>query len=195
MSTIITRKDAKLLGLTKYFTGKECINGHLAERYVQSGTCSQCINGNASPARHQNSKTLLSLADNLEMTALSDFNTNLQRITRIYDKSMDEAKELRIKASENAQIEAESVSKEVLSDEFKAELRRLITVWVEYKPETRDQQEQYYLSLLQSRNPDFTVKHLRYRNRVRGTYFEIRCYPEDVNEILAPQVVYAKPQS
>lgn len=40
---IKTRKQAKLAGENTYFTGRECINGHISYRYVQSGGCYQCI--------------------------------------------------------------------------------------------------------------------------------------------------------
>jgi hypothetical protein len=40
---IIKRRDAKILGLSKYFTGKPCAKGHLAERYIASGGCSECL--------------------------------------------------------------------------------------------------------------------------------------------------------
>lgn len=40
---ITSRKDAILQGVSKYFTGEECKNGHIAERYVQSGSCEGCI--------------------------------------------------------------------------------------------------------------------------------------------------------
>jgi hypothetical protein len=43
MSQIITREYARHNGLNKYFTGKPCKNGHLAERYTMSGTCQECI--------------------------------------------------------------------------------------------------------------------------------------------------------
>lgn len=46
----ISRKDAISLGLRKYYTGESCRNGHIAERYVQSGTCQECINGSRSSA-------------------------------------------------------------------------------------------------------------------------------------------------
>lgn len=39
---IIGRKEAKLKGLNKYFTGKPCKNGHLSVRNVSSGTCHAC---------------------------------------------------------------------------------------------------------------------------------------------------------
>jgi hypothetical protein len=40
---ITTRAEAKLLSMTKYFTGEPCVNGHVAFRYTQSGTCEACL--------------------------------------------------------------------------------------------------------------------------------------------------------
>lgn len=40
---IISRADAKRRGDKYYFTGKACINGHSAWRYVSTGGCSHCI--------------------------------------------------------------------------------------------------------------------------------------------------------
>ena len=39
---IITRKQAKELGLKRYFTGKPCKRGHVAERRVSSRRCLEC---------------------------------------------------------------------------------------------------------------------------------------------------------
>lgn len=39
---IIRRVDAKAAGLVRYFTGKPCPEGHIAERYVASFGCSVC---------------------------------------------------------------------------------------------------------------------------------------------------------
>ncbi|EUD09187.1 TPA: hypothetical protein ACHWKL_001376 [Providencia stuartii] len=39
---IITRKEAATLGKLRYFTGKRCKNGHVAERYVGNGACVTC---------------------------------------------------------------------------------------------------------------------------------------------------------
>lgn len=41
MPDIISRKQAKALGLKRYYTGVPCKNGHLAERYV-GGHCVEC---------------------------------------------------------------------------------------------------------------------------------------------------------
>lgn len=43
MSEIISRKEAKEIGLTRYFTGKPCKHGHVAERWVSKHVCSTCL--------------------------------------------------------------------------------------------------------------------------------------------------------
>lgn len=44
MKEIISRKEAKVLGLTHYFTGKPCSRGHLSLRYVTTCQCVECLN-------------------------------------------------------------------------------------------------------------------------------------------------------
>lgn len=39
---LISRRDAKRLGKTRYFSGKVCPRGHVAERSVANGTCLVC---------------------------------------------------------------------------------------------------------------------------------------------------------
>lgn len=41
-TTMISRNDAKTVGLKRFFTGRPCKNGHLAERFVSTGTCVEC---------------------------------------------------------------------------------------------------------------------------------------------------------
>ncbi len=41
---IISRKEAKELGIKTYFTGKPCKHGHVAERHVTSKGCIGCLN-------------------------------------------------------------------------------------------------------------------------------------------------------
>lgn len=45
---IMDRKTAQLGGFPKYFTGKPCKNGHLVERYTQSGVCQACLRASSS---------------------------------------------------------------------------------------------------------------------------------------------------
>ncbi len=39
----IDRATARDLGLVRYFTGKPCRKGHIAERWVSSMTCIECV--------------------------------------------------------------------------------------------------------------------------------------------------------
>ena len=39
---IISRREAKEKGLTRYFTGEPCSKGHVCERFVASCTCFEC---------------------------------------------------------------------------------------------------------------------------------------------------------
>lgn len=49
--TVITPVQARKQGLDRYFTGKPCRNGHIAERTLVSGQCTECNRINAQ--RHQ----------------------------------------------------------------------------------------------------------------------------------------------
>ena len=42
MSEIISRKDARLAGMKRFFSGETCPNGHVSERLVSNGTCIVC---------------------------------------------------------------------------------------------------------------------------------------------------------
>ena len=39
---IVTRKEAKERGLARYFTGKPCPHGHVAERWASTSSCVEC---------------------------------------------------------------------------------------------------------------------------------------------------------
>ena len=39
---IVTRKEAKERGLARYFTGKPCPHGHVAERSASTSRCVEC---------------------------------------------------------------------------------------------------------------------------------------------------------
>jgi hypothetical protein len=45
--TIISRAEARALGLKRFFTGKPCRRGHIADRYVRGWTCRECAFANA----------------------------------------------------------------------------------------------------------------------------------------------------
>ena len=41
---IVTREQAKTLGLTRFFTGQPCKRGHLSQRILRDGCCVACFN-------------------------------------------------------------------------------------------------------------------------------------------------------
>jgi hypothetical protein len=45
----ITAKEAKELGVPRFFTGRPCKRGHVAERYTNSGHCIACDNERVRP--------------------------------------------------------------------------------------------------------------------------------------------------
>lgn len=51
-SKVISCKDAKAEGLSRYFTGKPCKRGHVAERYTRTGNCIQCDNERCNNSYH-----------------------------------------------------------------------------------------------------------------------------------------------
>ena len=50
---VMTRREAAVKGLTKYFTGKKCKHLHLSQRYVSTGTCVSCGSDNNKIYRRQ----------------------------------------------------------------------------------------------------------------------------------------------
>lgn len=48
--TIITRREAHVRGLKRFYTGDACKRDHVCERFVSNGGCVMCINW-GSPAR------------------------------------------------------------------------------------------------------------------------------------------------
>lgn len=64
MSKIITREAAKETGLVFYFSRLACKNGHIADRYTQSGRCQQChfLAIQKSAAKYRSEKLELSAA-------------------------------------------------------------------------------------------------------------------------------------
>ncbi len=54
---IINRKRAIELGLTTYFTGKPCKNGHICGRFIANKTCKECLRF-SSASRREDSQFL-----------------------------------------------------------------------------------------------------------------------------------------
>ena len=53
-----TKREATRLGVSRYFTGKICKHGHIAERYKTGGSCVVC-HAAKQAKRYQNNKEAL----------------------------------------------------------------------------------------------------------------------------------------
>lgn len=51
---IVTRAEARATGLTRYFTGQPCVNGHLDGRYTNTGACSKCVRLRVAKRKREN---------------------------------------------------------------------------------------------------------------------------------------------
>jgi hypothetical protein len=50
----ISRIEASIAGLKKFFTGEPCINGHISERYIIDSSCFKCKSDSSSLWRKNN---------------------------------------------------------------------------------------------------------------------------------------------
>lgn len=55
---VITRQKAALAGLSRYYSGKPCCNGHQSERYVANGACVECMTIHTAAYRERMSKLI-----------------------------------------------------------------------------------------------------------------------------------------
>lgn len=58
---IISRKEAKSLGLKYYFTNKPCKHGHISERIVSNGYCNDCSKKQSRRYAKNNSEKVLAM--------------------------------------------------------------------------------------------------------------------------------------
>lgn len=96
MSAIImTRAEARKSGQNKYFTGKPCKNGHIAERYTASGTCQDCIRSSNAPVVRQHPIAAPDPSAPVDAEQHKDMQANV--VTRgliVYDHQVDRMREM-----------------------------------------------------------------------------------------------------
>jgi hypothetical protein len=63
METATSKKEARLLGLTRYSTGVPCMRGHLAERFAGDGSCVVCRAGRSTQWRKDHPEEMKKIQD------------------------------------------------------------------------------------------------------------------------------------
>jgi hypothetical protein len=76
---LINRQDAISQGLARYFTGKPCKHGHIAERYTGNKTCCVCGNAGANKVKQRDRTKYIQHAKDWN-------NRNPDRIKEIHNK-------------------------------------------------------------------------------------------------------------
>ena len=51
---IISKKEAKVLGLKRYYTGESCLHGHVVERFISNRRCVQCVKESSKKWKKEN---------------------------------------------------------------------------------------------------------------------------------------------
>jgi len=94
MNNIILRKDAKVKGLNRYFSGKPCKNNHLSQRRTNNGSCIECESNYYTNRYQENKEHIKKLshqwkANNKEHYSLQQkeyYRTNKDRLLTYYKK-------------------------------------------------------------------------------------------------------------
>lgn len=98
---LISKKDALSAGLKRYFTGKQCKNGHLDYRLVSTGICVSCNAEKSRRYRKKNpEKVSLRLKDNYERKKDERRKSNAIRYQANKEKIKSNARENYRKTSE-----------------------------------------------------------------------------------------------
>lgn len=84
---VMGARQAFEAGLTRYYTGKECIRGHVAQRMVSSGMCCECLKENRGKWRKENPEKRKAQArrNKASMRAVNP-DAEKERLKRFYER-------------------------------------------------------------------------------------------------------------
>lgn len=108
---LISRKDAILKGLARYFTGKACWQGHISERLVSNRGCLQCHALKEELWRFRNPKE--AKARDKKSRDLNDFNSRHLKENHTPEKWKLKLTYQKIKAHERRKYSYGSLSKDI----------------------------------------------------------------------------------
>jgi 5-methylcytosine-specific restriction endonuclease McrA len=92
MRPIVTRAEAKALGLTRFFTGKPCLHGHISERTVSSKGCLACQKVIRDRNPEYSKSYYRANADRLKAAQIARNRANPGRAAEYYAKNQEKAK-------------------------------------------------------------------------------------------------------
>jgi hypothetical protein len=183
------RKEAQLAGVTRFTTGRPCINGHLTYRYTSTGSCSQCVNG---VSKAKNPETLNDQANTLRMTALSTYNETIKTATATYERAMAAANDMVLRVEElKRELEVKTAEASSKLDEYKAEkerkeaVRKMIKLNVFIHPSDVVNAKDWILTKAREVCKDITMNDVSATNKFKSNVlYTIKCFEEHKDEIL-----------
>lgn len=171
---IITRKEAKDRGLKRYFTGKPCKHGHIAERHTVDGACTEC-------SKSKNKKRLINNPEKRRIYARRNYEKHKEAIKLRVKKWRRNNPELK----RAMDIKWNQSHPEYKSDYYKKNVNAIREKNQRWK---RDNREHHLNSVAKWRreNPEKrAVFNRRYRHRVRGA--EGTYSKEDIDKLFIVQ--------
>lgn len=183
------RKEAQLLGLNKFNTGRPCVHGHLTFRYTSTGSCNECLNGVRNVNKPEN---FMEMARNLQSAATRTYNDGIKQLTENYDRAMDKAKEyeqaastLKLQQDEELQLKNQKLFEFHAQKERKQAVNEMIKLKVFIHPDDVFEAKTYLLERAQSVCPHITADDVNYKRKVQGgVLHEIRCFAQHKEEII-----------
>ncbi|HEX7011262.1 MAG TPA: hypothetical protein VF161_00865 [Steroidobacteraceae bacterium] len=104
---LISRREAKALGLPRYYTGRPCLRGHIAERFAGNKTCVECDRQSPSRAKYREKRRTIVQELRAEITKWRDY---AERLLDENEALLDENAALKKVLKEAQPCQAESAS-------------------------------------------------------------------------------------
>lgn len=124
MQRVISRAEARSLGLTRYFTGKPCKHGHVSERLVSSTKCCECRAIYIAEWAKANSQRLAAYQKQYAAVNREAVNANKQAYTRRHPDRVSEAQRRHHEKNRVAISERQRLHKQKNREQIAARMRR-----------------------------------------------------------------------
>lgn len=184
MNQIITRAQARHNGLGKYFTGVPCRNGHVAERYTQSGSCEECIRQSRAIVISKPAEIIPAIEGEIITPIRSERMEIIRRKVQIEETKLTlRAQDLALKAQREQRANVERVERMERRQRADTVKSKLTTVIIVSDPLDYASNFLMIWAFAAQRNPLLKQEDLKGREFGDGRY-QFKCFPEDKQSIL-----------
>lgn len=179
MPEIIARKDALARGLNKYFTGKPCSKGHVAERYTTSGTCQECLRPVTAIAR-------VPRVVEGQVVSTTDPRLELMKEKLAIDRLVAEtnARALEIRAQNSAVRLQDAAIRQIRRETRRFIKENMTTVFLMVELEDYPVVVDMVWMAALMRNPAITKDEVITGRRTNEVTYVFRCFPDDKKTLL-----------